>query len=491
MNTMQLTADSTDAALQEALRHLHEHGEEVRSRNGSALEATLTTLRLENPRKRESLLPSRKASLPAQIFETAWVLAGRNDIASLQRYLPRASQFSDDGETWRAGYGPRIRGAGAGVDQVAYVLRALTEDPGSRQAVISIYDPAVDSTSVRVKDRACNVALQFLIRGGRLHCNVFMRSNDAIWGFSGINAFEWSVLQEVLAHLLGVEVGVLQFNTTSFHLYGRHHKRSQRIVEDEPVERALALSPAFSKVGSLHRFDQLLQTWFEREREIRENADNPAVVASLYKDFPEPMLKSWLQVLAHHWTKDEAHLEGLEITRLRAAALLSAGVGSSAPSETSDPLEGFQEYVLRLHASKHQAYGDSWKRRGETLGILPNINRKIDRLGVSDDTETDADTAIDLLVYCCKYLAWFIDPEEAGTTTADKIFLQLANRYYLGNSTTIERIKSLGDQLDKAVLEKQRNRSEIVRRIARLAYPLAHRLWSAQAGDDYRGADHE
>src|SRR5699024_1776026 len=101
----------------------------------------------------------------------------RDDIKSLERYLPRARDFSDDGETWRGAYGPRIR------NQIPYVARVLTEQPDSRQAVISIYNPAVDSTSVPVLDRPCNLALQFLLRGGELHCNVFLRSNDAIWGY--------------------------------------------------------------------------------------------------------------------------------------------------------------------------------------------------------------------------------------------------------------------------------------------------------------------
>jgi thymidylate synthase len=79
-----------------------------------------------------------------------WVLAGRNDIEWLSAYLPRAADFSDDGITWRAGYGRRIRHwdcnpGDPGLDQHAYIVDTLREDPLSRQAVIGIWDPITDT----------------------------------------------------------------------------------------------------------------------------------------------------------------------------------------------------------------------------------------------------------------------------------------------------------------------------------------------------------
>src|SRR5690606_4040868 len=86
------------------------HGEEVGSRLGErTLELTQVAIRLERPWEREVLVPGRRVNLAAQIVESVWVLSGRNDIDALTPYLPRAADFSDDGETWRGGYGPRLR----------------------------------------------------------------------------------------------------------------------------------------------------------------------------------------------------------------------------------------------------------------------------------------------------------------------------------------------------------------------------------------------
>ena len=43
------------------------------------------------------------------------------------------------------------------------------------------------------------------------------------------------------------------------------------------------------------------------------------------------------------------------------------------------------------------------------MGIMANVARKVDRLGVSDSQETSADTAIDLTVYLVKYNLWLLE----------------------------------------------------------------------------------
>lgn len=81
----------------------------VGSRNGETRECLMVHLSLARPLERVVVNDARKCSVPAQIAETAWVLAGRNDVEWLSHYLPRAKEFSDDGKVWRGGYGPRLR----------------------------------------------------------------------------------------------------------------------------------------------------------------------------------------------------------------------------------------------------------------------------------------------------------------------------------------------------------------------------------------------
>ena len=179
---------------------LKNYGDEVCSRNDRVFELLNTQIVIDDPRSREVLTSGRKANVFAQIAETMWILSGRNDIDWLSAYLPRAKDFSDDGRTWRGGYGPRLRGDlhGQYEDQLWRVVKLLKRDPLSRRAVIGIYD-LIEDSGVDSKDIPCNTFLQFQNRLGQLHLTVTVRSNDVVWGWSGINAFEWSVVQEIVA----------------------------------------------------------------------------------------------------------------------------------------------------------------------------------------------------------------------------------------------------------------------------------------------------
>jgi thymidylate synthase len=170
------------------LRDVVENGSDTHVRGSLTREVRARLVEISHIRERYVVLPGRHNNVFASIAESMWVIAGRNDLDYLSAYLPRASEYSDDGRTWRAGYGPRLRNWD-GVDQLAEVVSLLRADASSRRAVVAIYDPNRDF--VESKDIPCNNWLHFLARGGQVDLHVAARSTDIWWGFSGINAFEW------------------------------------------------------------------------------------------------------------------------------------------------------------------------------------------------------------------------------------------------------------------------------------------------------------
>jgi thymidylate synthase len=482
--------EDASEALPALLAGIRDNGSIQDSRAGRTLEYTHLGITLEKPLQRELIVPERKPILAAQIAETVWVLAGRNDVEWLGHYLSRAADFSDDGKVWRAGYGPRLRHWDGEVDQLAEVVRLLKADPNTRQAVMSIWDPAVDTQPS--KDIPCNDWLHFLGRNGILDLHVAIRSNDAIWGWSGINQFEWSVLLEVVAALVGQRVGKLHFSVTSWHLYQQHWDKAKRIATAPPLtfDPPLQDSPRFkahpdATVGDL---DRLLGQWFAVEESIRNGNPSEYQVGG----FPEPMLQSWLRVLQWWWTGDAAYLEPLKATRLHAGTQMSVqpkwllAQGGPTPSD-------FARELCKLHLEKHEAYGDSWKRRGEMLGIMANIARKIDRLGGAETSdETQADTAGDLLVYLAKAMTWYMDhasvkgqPLNAGASDdpalANEIILDLDRKYTGGLPWDLDlAAASLREQftkLEAAVMANDPERYRIVTAMLPTAYELARAQW--------------
>ena len=507
------------AALPKLLGDLLTDGDEITSRAGVTKELTHIGITLTHPWRRELLCPGRKPNIAAQIVEAAWVLAGRDDLDLLGKYLPRAYDFSDDGETWRAGYGKRLRawsGNDRSVDQLAYIVHTLRESHASRQAVMNIWSPTIDTEPG--KDIPCNNWLSFSSRYGKLDLMVAIRSNDAMWGWSGINAFEWSVLQEVVAGMLGIGVGGLHFATTSFHLYDRHWAKAREIADAQPIPSVWKDSPRFDAsqlppqvagTSIMSPLDSVLEAFFSTEKLIRTGSSQ---AYHFVDQFSEPMLRSWLRVLQWWWSGgDYGYLKELEGTNLYRACELSvqpkpkaidmgflslgSGIQEAAVAqlepEVADGISPFLNFVFGLHREKHEAYGDSWKRRGEMLGIMANIARKVDRLGGAETSdETAADTAIDLMVYLAKYRAW-INDFRMGTHRSDDVHepnnLMLHAEFEWLHSPASDipqakledALRSNFDALEKLVVKQEPRRYELVEEMLLDAYILARSLWGA------------
>lgn len=390
-------------------------GEEITSRAGVVKEVVHPeVIRLAKPQQRYITSPFRKANLAAQIAETMWVLAGHNDVQWLERYLPRAGDFSDDGLTWRGGYGPRLRSYGQQkLDQVEYVIDLLRADPATRRAVISIYDPSLDSQPG--KDVPCNCFLQFTSRFGVLDLHVYARSNDLVWGWSGINAFEWSTLLEIVAAHTGQAVGALHFSIGSLHAYGRHWKKLDVLAREIPDYPGPAPAPSYAP--SEASWSGLIDVWMEIEQDIRERAPLGADLTPILDQMTEPMFRSWLGVIAAYWTGDEKYLAPYSGTDLARAYAVSMKPEREPETEKFEGGRSFVEWANKLHTEKDAVYGDSWCRRGD-YGILANIARKVDRLGSAGAGDTELDTVTDLLIYVLKYRAKLLGVHDEWSVSA-------------------------------------------------------------------------
>jgi thymidylate synthase len=225
--------------------HLLLEQEEVIVRGMETKEILGHAFSINNPTERVMLLRKRNINIFAQLAETFWMLAGRDDLDWLETYIPSCKQWSDDGKHWRDAYGPRLRQWGATyessscglqpigvhVDQIKNVIEKLKEDINTRQAVMTIWDPTRDWIRGS-KAYPCNNLIQFIVRNGKLHTFVYVRSNDVMYGFSHNDAFSWSVLQQAIASWIGVSVGKLHWNVGSFHLYEKHYDLAVEILEN-------------------------------------------------------------------------------------------------------------------------------------------------------------------------------------------------------------------------------------------------------------------
>jgi thymidylate synthase len=370
---------------------------------------------LTNPLDRNIVVAGRRNNVFATIAESMWVLAGRNDIEFLAPYLPRAAEFSDNGKTWRAGYGPRLRNW-YGTDQLDAVRRLLIDDPTTRRAVMNIFDPALDYASSR--DIPCTNWLAFSLRDGELDMSVAIRSNDLFWGFSGINTFEWSVVQEVMAFWIGAEVGSVHYFINSLHIYDRHFARSQEIIAGPGATAAWSEPDRSAFATPASETEDALSTWFSVENQLRLGGDS-----TIIEEQRDPLLRDYSRMLSAYWQYASHGRDAAERTlaRVEDPALREAGrdyfawkSGDAVPPTHRVTAGELVPDVIRLHRGKDAIYSDSWKKRGEQMAVLANIARKLDRLAEFEPDrpagpESWFDTAVDLFVYAVKYKTFLLD----------------------------------------------------------------------------------
>lgn len=265
-------ADNINSLFLKVLQSIKEHGVEQKRRGGRILEVHPMLCVLTQTNNNVLIMPHRGNNFFATLYETFWVLSGREEIASLSYFLPRAPEYSDNGNSWRGAYGPRLRkwlvsedGIDVKVvDQIAEVVKMLRKDPSTRRAQIVIYNPGQDFCDTL--DTPCNIALHFSSPDGvHLDLEVFNRSNDAYWGFL-INFFEWTTLLQIVAWLSGLKVGTYYHFTSNMHVYERHWGKMDKILA-EPEDVMLGLYGQIQERadGPLDRFSK---TWFVDPKEV-------------------------------------------------------------------------------------------------------------------------------------------------------------------------------------------------------------------------------
>ena len=148
--------------------------------------------------------------------EWQWYLSGDPNIKKLGQIYgkipPIWERMADSQGNVMSNYGWQMYRN----DQLNYVIAKLKNEKDTRHAAISIYDCKEHSTYE--KDTPCTYAVQFTILHDKLDMCVVMRSNDLWYGFCN-DQYCFSELQKMIAHEVGVEVGVYYHFAHNMHLY--------------------------------------------------------------------------------------------------------------------------------------------------------------------------------------------------------------------------------------------------------------------------------
>jgi len=205
-----------DDLMCDVLEELLSHGEPTNPSQGPCKELRGVLLELTSPRSRISRTETRGKPFSC-LGELCWYLAQSNELEFIRYYI-KQYEDSADGDVVKGGYGPRLF-RWRQVEQLDNVIETLRTKLDSRQAVIQLFDASDLAESH--KSIPCTCTLQFMLRGGQLHMVTSMRSNDAYIGLPH-DIFCFTMLLEIIARTLSVDVGIYKHAVGSLHLYDRN-----------------------------------------------------------------------------------------------------------------------------------------------------------------------------------------------------------------------------------------------------------------------------
>lgn len=245
-----IVGQTLDDLMRSVLAEIESNGVWIKPSKGGCTELTGVLLEITNPRARLSRTEIKGTPFSC-LGELCWYLARSNSPDFIEYYIRGYGKYADGDELFGA-YGPRLFDW-RGINQLDTVIDVLRRKPASRQAVIQLFD-AADITQDH-NDVPCTCTLQFMIRQDRLHMVTTMRSNDAFIGLPH-DVFAFTMLQEIMARSLSVEVGGYKHAVGSLHLYDTSVNNAQLFLKEgwmptETVMPPMPLGDPWPSINSL------------------------------------------------------------------------------------------------------------------------------------------------------------------------------------------------------------------------------------------------
>jgi len=294
------TFESMNVAYTSILRTLRDHGTlteaitdptSVGSSFGShprrTTELVATGFSITNPRARWLGSENRGLNKAFAVANTLWTVSGSNRLVDIEQYNRRGEKFAKDG-LLEGAVGHRIVNSAIG-DQLDRVLETLRRAPSSRRAVVQIFSP--QDLAQPPLDTPCTISLQYLVRAGRVDSITSMRSQSAAF-LLPYDVYLFSMLQEMIASELGLELGTYHHFCGSLHYYEDEVEIVTRILNEPVATNAQSLTMPEMPAGGL----TLARRTASIELELRRQMLNGSPDAVDLKSYGLPLY--WHELLS-------------------------------------------------------------------------------------------------------------------------------------------------------------------------------------------------
>ena len=169
------------------------------------------------------LVTTKKLHLRSIIYELLWFLKGETNIKFLKEHdVSIWDEWADAQGDLGPVYGKQWRSwptaDGRHIDQISQVVQALKTNPNSRRILVSAWNVGELEKMALLP---CHALFQFYVADGRLSCQLYQRSADALLGVP-FNIASYALLTHMLAQQCDLQVGEFVWTGGDCHLYLNH-----------------------------------------------------------------------------------------------------------------------------------------------------------------------------------------------------------------------------------------------------------------------------
>lgn len=256
---------------QQALEYILEHGKNREDRTGVGTRSVFGYQMRFDLRNTFPAVTTKKLAWRAVVGELLWLLEGSSDERRLAEitFEKTREQLIGKSTIWTANadkqgkdlgyvnnelvkelgpvYGRQWRSWDDSIDQIADILKSLSEDPFSRRHVVSAWNAyEIDAMALP----PCHTLFQFYVQDGELSCQLYQRSSDMFLGVP-FNISSYSLLTHMFAQILNLKVGDFVWTGGDCHIYLNHLEQVQEQLTRQPRIGPTLEMPRFTTLDEL------------------------------------------------------------------------------------------------------------------------------------------------------------------------------------------------------------------------------------------------
>ena len=217
------------------LRHIREHGAAKNDRTGTGTSSVFGYQMRFDLNAGFPLVTTKKLHLRSIIYELLWFLRGDTNVKYLHEHgVSIWDEWADENGELGPVYGKQWRSwpthDGRQIDQLSLVIEQLKSNPDSRRILVSAWNVGELD---RMALLPCHALFQFYVAGGRLSCQLYQRSADALLGVP-FNIASYALLTHMIAQQCNFKVGDFVWTGGDCHLYLNHLEQADLQLSRTP-----------------------------------------------------------------------------------------------------------------------------------------------------------------------------------------------------------------------------------------------------------------